>query len=67
MGRWAAKSSKTLRTNNLVSLNNKKMKQEPKKRRERNLEVESYEPGIGWGERWGKGSHVRLWLIHADV
>jgi len=62
MGRWAEKSSKTLRTNNLVSLNNKKIKQEPKKRRERNLEV-SYEPGM----RWGKGSHVHLWLIHADV
>ena len=35
MGRWAAKSSKTLRTNNLVSLNNKKMKQEQKKKKKK--------------------------------
>ena len=50
MGRWEAKSSKTLRTNNLVSLNNKKMKKQ-EQRRERNLEVKSYESGKGWGER----------------
>ena len=71
MGRWAAKSSKTKDKQSGFFKQQKdeaRTKKKKKKRREINLEVKGYEPGMGWGERSGEGSHVHItWLIHTDV